>query len=113
MISAKPNPMKSFRSRARLSRRCADSSNTIWPRTARLFLTGRALADRTPLFLVAFERQLDEAGDEIAVGEAGVFPELRVHAHGREARYRVHLVEVCLAVSGEEEVHPRQAGAID
>src|SRR3990172_2177005 len=104
--------MSSRRQRRRLRLRSVFSSGRTWPLRARRRLCGLYLYT-TALLLLALEGQLDQAGDEVAVGEAGVLPELGVHAHGREAGDRVDLVEPQAAVRGEEEVHAGQAGAVD
>src|SRR3990172_12184471 len=112
----RPALMTSLRQRARRRRRAVFSSSKTSPWMAR----GRAaeglrarVLEATALLLVALQRQLDEAGDQVAVGEARVLPELGVHAHRREAGDGVQLVEEDAAVRRQEEVDARQAGAVD
>src|SRR3990172_6424420 len=105
-------PISSRRRRARRTRCAVASSSTISPRTTRrptLVKVGplRAL-DATALFRVALEGELDETRDEVAVGEACVLPELRVHTHGCEAGDGVDFVEEERAVARVEEVDARQ-----
>src|SRR5206468_12967590 len=67
------------------------------------------------LFLgMAFERERDEAIEQLGILEAACGPHLRVHADGREAGNRVHFVqEQHAAVAGQQEVDARHAGAVD
>src|SRR3990172_1549667 len=104
--------MNSRRQRRRRRRRSVFWSGRTCPLRARRRLCGLYLYT-TALLLVALKRQLYQAGDEVAVGEALVLPELGVHAHRREAGDRVDLVEPQAVVRGEEEVHAGQAGAVD
>src|SRR6185312_15729068 len=46
------------------------------------------------LLLVALHGQFDQPVNELSVGDAGVFPHLRIHADGSEAGDGVDLVDV-------------------
>src|SRR3990172_13105709 len=82
--------------RATRNRRAVASSSKTSPRMAR----GRGAAGLRPrrseptlLLSMSFKRQLDQAADQVAVGEPGVLPELRVPAHGSEPGACVHFVQ--------------------
>src|SRR5438034_1940645 len=63
---------------------------------------------------VAFDRERDEAIEQLRIRESARLPQLRVHADRREARERVHLVQVQhAAVGGEQKIDARQPGAVD
>src|ERR1051326_5656800 len=63
------------------------------------------------LFCVSFERQLDQAIEQLWIGKTARVPHLRVHADRREAGNRVDFVDVeHAAVAGEKEIDARQIG---
>src|SRR5688572_8037321 len=64
------------------------------------------------LFAVALQGQLEEALDEVGIGQAGGLPHPRVPAGRGEAGNGVDLVHEDRAAL-EEEVYPGHAGAVD
>src|SRR5690242_16726751 len=49
---------------------------------------------RSRFFSVLFERQLNELVNQLRKGNSAGFPQLWIHAYGREARNRVHFIEI-------------------
>src|SRR5712691_4344845 len=68
----------------------------------------RAPAGASP----AFEGEVDEAGDQLRVGDAGGFPQPRVGAGRGETRDRVDLVHEHAPLALDEEVHARHPRAV-
>src|SRR5574341_1075360 len=110
------------RSRMRRRRRAVASSSTISPRMARrraVVKVGpragprRPALEATALLRLSFESEVDEPRNQVAVREARMLPELGVHAHRREARYRVDFIQEERPVSRQEEVDPRKPCAVD
>ena len=61
-----------------------------------------------------FERQFNQTIDEPGIGESGGFPELRVHADGRETGNGVEFVDENFSGAAfEEEIAACHAGSID
>src|SRR3972149_10924613 len=112
MAAASPRAMRMRRQRMPRRNRSVLSSPRTRPLRARRRLRGLYLYT-TALLLVSLQRQLDEAGDELRVGEPGLLPQLGVHAHGGEAGDRVHFVQDEVSLRRQEEVHAGQPGAVD
>src|SRR2546426_4275129 len=81
----------------------------VWPPVPPPAMT---TSTTTSFFALALERELDQALEQLAVGEPGGLPHPRVPARRREPRDRVDLVDQD-AVVLEKEVHARHAGAVD
>src|SRR5580704_11900463 len=69
---------------------------------------------RASLFAVKLERQLDQAINQLRVWQARGFPQLWIHADGREAGNRIEFVDEYLPVATlEKEIAPRHPGPVN
>src|SRR2546429_6807723 len=95
---------------ARSRRRAATARpGLVWPPVPPPAMT---TSTTTRLFVLALERELDQAVEQLAVAEPGGLPHPRVAARRGEAGDRVDLIaEDPIAL--EKEVHPRHADAVD
>src|SRR5579862_9756316 len=65
-------------------------------------------------FSVEFEGQLDEAIDELRIGQAGSFPQLGIHADGCETRNRVEFVDEDFSICAiQEEIAASHTGSVN
>src|SRR5207253_5166260 len=98
------HPIERSRRRAATAR-----PGLVWPPVPPPAMT---TSTTTRLFVLALERELDQAVEQLAVAEPGGLPHPRVAARRGEAGDRVDLSDED-PIALEKEVHPRHAGAVD
>jgi len=61
---------------------------------------------------VLLDRELDQAINQLGVGQPGGLPQLWIHADYREAGYGIDLVDVNFVVGGKKNVYARHTPAL-